>query len=76
MHFTPNLHTQVSRSVFPWETTIVRIIDQQPLAEEVHVQPEGIIDYFSERFHRVSLMLTEDGSDVLAFRSFPGTRWK
>ena len=50
--------------------------DQQPSAEEVHVQLERVIDQLSDRFPDASSMLAEAGVDVLAFTGFPGDHWK
>jgi len=76
VHFVRNLLTRVPKSAQTLAATLVRSIFAQPDLEAVWAQHARIVEQLQERFSDAASLLTEAGSDVLAFATFPREHWR
>jgi transposase-like protein len=75
-HYHRNLLTQVPKSAWPWVSTLVRTIFEQPDAASVRAQHRQVTEALEAKFPQAAAHLDEAGPDILAFTAFPREVWR
>ncbi len=75
-HFMRNLLTRVPKSAQSFVATMVRTIFAQPDAATVREQHARIVAQLEPRFPEAAALLSDAGTDLLAFTSFPKEHWR
>jgi putative transposase len=75
-HFARNLLAKVPKSAQDFVAALNRSIFAQPTADEVWAQHRRVVDQLAGRFADAAHLLEDAAEDVLAFSSFPKSRWR
>ncbi|GAB08557.1 putative transposase, partial [Gordonia araii NBRC 100433] len=76
VHFMRNLHGAVSGRQAPVVTAAVRTIFAHTDPADLAAQWDQVADSLAESFPKVTGMMNEARTDVLAFTAFPQTHWQ
>jgi putative transposase len=75
-HFMRNLLSRVPKSAQDLVGALVRSIFAQPDAKSVRAQHTAVVEQLESRFPEAAKLLSEAGTDILSFTTFPKQHWR
>jgi len=75
-HYAANLMSATPKSAWPWVTTLLHSVHDQPDAEAVHAQFDRVLDTLADKLPAVVAHLEAARTDILAFTAFPKEIWR
>jgi putative transposase len=76
VHFMRNLHGKVAAKQIPPVMAAVKTIFAHTEPDAIHAQWDQVADTLEPSFPKVSAMMREAKTDVLAFTAFPKAHWQ
>jgi len=75
-HYAANLMSVTPKASWPWVTTLLHSVYDQPDAASVHAQFDRLVDAVADKLPKVADHLEAARADLLAFTAFPKEIWR